>query len=149
MAAAALAEADPYRAATHNKGIMNGITAVALATGNDTRAIEAGAHSHAVNATGGYTSLSHFEKDAAGNLTVSLELPMAVGIVGGATRNHPTARAALRLLDVTRADQLAEIIAATGLAQNVAALRALATEGIQRGHMALHRRSTAATEVVR
>lgn len=145
VAAAALAEADPYRAATHNKGIMNGITAVALATGNDTRAIEAGAHSHAVGASGRYTSLSQFEKDADGRLSVSLELPMAVGIVGGATRNHPTAQAALRLLGVTRAAQLAEIIAATGLAQNVAALRALADEGIQRGHMALHTRSATTT----
>lgn len=149
VAAAALAEADPYRAATHNKGIMNGITAVALATGNDTRAIEAGAHSHAVDARGRYTSLSHFEKDPDGNLTVSLELPMAVGIIGGATRNHPTAQASLRLLEVTKAAQLAEIIAATGLAQNVAALRALATEGIQRGHMALHTRSATTTAATR
>ncbi|HET6563739.1 MAG TPA: hydroxymethylglutaryl-CoA reductase, degradative [Marmoricola sp.] len=143
VAAAALAEADPYRAATHNKGIMNGITAVALATGNDTRAIEAGAHSHAVGAKGHYTSLSHYEKDADGNLTASLELPMAVGIVGGATKTHPVARAALRLLGVDGATQLGETIAAVGLAQNVAALRALATEGIQRGHMALHARSAA------
>lgn len=146
VAAAALAEADPYRAATHNKGIMNGITAVALATGNDTRAIEAGAHSHAATASGGYTSLSHFERDAGGDLVVSLELPMPVGIIGGATKTHPAARAALRLLDVTRAAQLAEIITAVGLAQNVAALRALATEGIQRGHMALHTRSIAVAE---
>ncbi|KRF15507.1 3-hydroxy-3-methylglutaryl-CoA reductase [Nocardioides sp. Soil797] len=142
VAAAALAEADPYRAATHNKGIMNGITAVALATGNDTRAIEAGAHSHAISADGRYTSLSHFEKNADGDLTASMELPMAVGIIGGATRSHPTARAALRLMEVSHAAQVAEIIAATGLAQNVAALRALATEGIQRGHMALHTRRT-------
>lgn len=146
LAAAALAEADPYRAATHNKGIMNGITAVALATGNDTRAIEAGAHSHAVGPDGRYTSLSHYENDAEGNLTVSLELPMAVGIVGGATKTHPVARAALQLLGVEGASQLAEIMAAVGLAQNVAALRALATEGIQRGHMALHARSVALTE---
>lgn len=149
IAAAALAEADPYRAATHNKGIMNGITAVALATGNDTRAIEAGAHSHAVDATGRYTALSHFEKDTDGNLAVSLELPMAVGIVGGATRNHPTAQAAIRLLQVTEAAQLAQIITATGLAQNVAALRALATEGIQRGHMALHSRKNRHSETTR
>lgn len=143
VAAAALAEADPYRAATHNKGIMNGITAVALATGNDTRAIEAGAHSHAVGTDGRYTSLSHFEEDADGNLSVSLELPMAVGIIGGATRTHPSAGAALRLMGITGAARLAEIIASVGLAQNVAALRALATEGIQRGHMTLHRRSIA------
>lgn len=143
VAAAALAEADPYRAATHNKGIMNGITAVALATGNDTRAIEAGAHSHAVGTDGRYTSLSHFEEDADGNLSVSLELPMAIGIIGGATRTHPSAGAALRLMGITGAAQLAEIIASVGLAQNVAALRALATEGIQRGHMTLHRRSVA------
>lgn len=142
VAAAALAEADPYRAATHNKGIMNGITAVALATGNDTRAIEAGAHSHAVGPRGRYTSLSHYEKRADGTLAVSLELPMAVGVVGGATKTHPVAQAALTLLGVSGAAQLAGIIAAVGLAQNVAALRALATEGIQRGHMALHARST-------
>lgn len=145
VAACALAEADPYRAATHNKGIMNGITAVAMATGNDTRAIEAGAHSHAVGADGRYTSLSHFEEDADGNLSVSLELPMAVGIIGGATKTHPSAGAALRLMGITGAAQLAEIIASVGLAQNVAALRALATEGIQRGHMTLHRRSVAST----
>ncbi|WEV78785.1 hydroxymethylglutaryl-CoA reductase, degradative [Janibacter cremeus] len=143
VAAAALAEADPYRAATHNKGIMNGITAVALATGNDTRAIEAGAHSHAVTADGRYTALSHFEEDADGNLSVSLELPMAVGIIGGATKTHPSAGAALALMGITSADQLAHVIVSVGLAQNVAALRALATEGIQRGHMTLHRRSVA------
>lgn len=143
VAAAALAEADPYRAATHNKGIMNGITAVALATGNDTRAIEAGAHSHAVGSDGRYTSLSHFEEGADGDLSVSIELPMAVGIIGGATKTHPSAGAALRLMGITGAAQLAEVIASVGLAQNVAALRALATEGIQRGHMNLHRRSVA------
>ena len=145
VAAAALAQADPYRAATHNKGIMNGITAVALATGNDTRAIEAGAHSHAVGAEGRYTSLSHFESDADGNLTASLEVPMAVGTVGGATKAHPAAQAALRLMGVRNAAELGEIIVAVGLAQNVAALRALATEGIQRGHMALHARKTPPT----
>ncbi|MBC7592650.1 MAG: hydroxymethylglutaryl-CoA reductase, degradative [Kineosporiaceae bacterium] len=145
VAAAALAHADPYRAATHNKGIMNGITAVALATGNDTRAIEAGAHSHAVGSDGRYTSLSHFEADADGNLTASLELPMAVGTVGGATMAHPAAQAALRLMGVRGAAELGEIIVAVGLAQNVAALRALATEGIQRGHMALHVRKTLST----
>ncbi len=143
VAAAALAEADPYRAATHNKGIMNGITAVALATGNDTRAIEAGAHSHAVGPDGRYTALSHFEEDGDGDLAVSLELPMAVGIIGGATKTHPSAGAALRLMGITGAADLAEVITSVGLAQNVAALRALATEGIQRGHMTLHRRSVA------
>lgn len=145
IACGALAEADPYRAATHNKGIMNGITAVALATGNDTRAIEAGAHSHAVSALGRYTSLSRFEADADGNLSVSLEVPMAVGTVGGATKVHPVAQASLRILGTNDASSLAEIIVAAGLAQNVAALRALATEGIQRGHMALHARNIART----
>ena len=140
---AALAEADPYRAATHNKGIMNGITAVVLATGNDTRAVEAGAHSHAISPDGLYTSLSHFEADAGGNLVGSLEVPMPVGLVGGATRSHPVARAALSILGVETADQLARIIVAVGLAQNLAAVRALATEGIQRGHMSLHARSVA------
>ncbi|WP_084342877.1 hydroxymethylglutaryl-CoA reductase, degradative [Janibacter corallicola] len=146
VAAGALAEADPYRAATHNKGIMNGITAVALATGNDTRAIEAGAHSHAVGPDGRYGSLSHFEETADGDLAVSLELPMAVGIIGGATKTHPSAGAALQLMGITDAAQLAEVITSVGLAQNVAALRALATEGIQRGHMTLHRRSVASAQ---
>lgn len=141
--AAAFAEADPYRAATHNKGIMNGVVAVVLATGNDTRAVEAGAHSHAVNAHGMYSSLSHFERDADGNLIGALELPMAVGLVGGATKVHPTAQANVKLLGVQTAGQLAEIIAAVGLAQNAAALRALATEGVQQGHMALHARNIA------
>ena len=143
--AAALAEADPYRAATHNKGIMNGISAVVLATGNDTRAVEAGAHSHAVYPTGRYTSLSRFERDADGNVVATLELPMPVGLVGGATKVHPVARAAIELLGVRTATELAEIITATGLAQNVAAVRALATEGIQRGHMSLHARNIAST----
>lgn len=138
----AFAAADPYRAATHNKGIMNGITAVVLATGNDTRAVEAGAHSHAA-ATGRYTSLSHYEKDSAGNLIGTMELPLAVGLVGGATKTHPVAQAAVKLLGVTRAQELAEIIAAVGLAQNTGALRALAAEGIQRGHMSLHARNIA------
>jgi hydroxymethylglutaryl-CoA reductase len=142
IAAWAFAVADPYRAATHNKGIMNGIDAVVIATGNDWRAIEAGAHAYAAR-TGSYTSLSTWEKDAAGNLVGELELPLAVGIVGGATRVHPTAQAALKLLGVQNASQLAEIIAAVGLAQNLAALRALATEGIQRGHMSLHARQVA------
>ncbi|MEU9791187.1 hydroxymethylglutaryl-CoA reductase, degradative [Streptomyces sparsogenes] len=143
--AAALAEADPYRAATHNKGIMNGVTAVVLATGNDTRAVEAGAHSHAVGRYGRYTSLSHFEKDSDGNLVGALELPMAVGLVGGATKVHPVAQAAVALLGVTTARQLGEVITAVGLAQNLAAVRALATEGIQRGHMSLHARNVAVT----
>ncbi|WP_320783439.1 hydroxymethylglutaryl-CoA reductase, degradative [Streptomyces sp. CRN 30] len=143
--AAALAEADPYRAATHNKGIMNGISAVVLATGNDTRAVEAGAHSHAVSPAGLYTSLSRFEKDADGNIVGTLELPMPVGLVGGATRLHPVAQAAVALLGVDTATELAEIIVAVGLAQNFGAVRALATEGIQRGHMSLHARNVALT----
>ncbi|MFD0310035.1 hydroxymethylglutaryl-CoA reductase, degradative [Streptomyces sp. NPDC127119] len=143
--AAALAEADPYRAATHNKGIMNGISAVVLATGNDTRAVEAGAHSHAISPTGRYTSMSRFEKDADGNVVGTLELPMPVGLVGGATKLHPVAQASIALLGVTTATELAEIIVAVGLAQNFGAVRALATEGIQRGHMSLHARNVALT----
>jgi hydroxymethylglutaryl-CoA reductase len=142
IAAWAFAAADPYRAATHNKGIMNGVDAVVLATANDWRAIEAGAHAYAAR-SGRYTSLSTWGKDADGNLVGTLELPLAVGIVGGATRVHPTARAALRLLGVKTASELAEIIASVGLAQNLAALRALASEGIQRGHMTLHARQVA------
>ena len=138
----AFAAADPYRAATHNKGIMNGIDAVALATGNDWRAIEAGAHAYA-SRSGRYTSLSSWGKDADGNLVGSLELPMAAGTVGGATRVHPAARAALKLMGVNSAAQLAEVLVAVGLAQNLAALRALASEGIQRGHMNLHARQVA------
>jgi len=140
--AAAFAAADPYRAATHNKGIMNGIDAVVVATGNDWRASEAGAHAYAAR-SGRYTSLSTWESDAAGNLVGTLELPLAVGIVGGATKVHPTARVALKVLGVKTARELAEVMAAVGLAQNLAALRALATEGIQRGHMALHARQMA------
>ncbi len=138
----AMAAADPYRAATHNKGIMNGVDAVVIATGNDWRAIEAGAHAYAAR-SGCYTSLSTWQLDADGNLAGTLELPMAVGIVGGATRVHPAAKAALKLLGVQTARELAEIIAAVGLAQNLAALRALASEGIQRGHMKLHARQVA------
>ena len=138
----AFAASDPYRAATHNKGIMNGVDAVVIATGNDWRAIEAGAHAYAAR-SGRYTSLSTWGKDEDGNLTGSLEMPMAVGIVGGATRVHPAARAALKLMQVTSAAQLAEIIVSVGLAQNLAALRALSTEGIQRGHMTLHARQVA------
>jgi hydroxymethylglutaryl-CoA reductase len=142
LAAWAFAAVDPYRAATHNKGIMNGVDAVVIATGNDWRAIEAGAHAYAAR-NGRYTSLSEWGIDSAGNLVGSLEMPMAVGIVGGATRVHPTARAALKLMAVASAAQLAEIIVSVGLAQNLAALRALATEGIQRGHMSLHARQVA------
>jgi len=138
----AFAAADPYRAATHNKGIMNGVDAVVIATGNDWRAIEAGAHAYAAQ-NGGYTSLSTWGKDADGNLVGNLEMPMAVGIVGGATKVHPTARVALKLMQVQTAAQLAEIIVSVGLAQNLAAIRALATEGIQRGHMGLHARQVA------
>ncbi|WP_298041191.1 hydroxymethylglutaryl-CoA reductase, degradative [uncultured Microbacterium sp.] len=139
---AALAYDDPYRAATHNKGIMNGISAVVLATGNDTRAVEAGAHSYAAR-DGQYRALSRFEKNADGDLVATLELPMAVGLVGGATKSHPAARAAVALTEVTTANELAQIVVAVGLAQNVAAVRALAAEGIQRGHMGLHARNVA------
>ncbi|MGW6333085.1 hydroxymethylglutaryl-CoA reductase, degradative [Nocardia rhamnosiphila] len=143
--ASAFAEADPYRAATHNKGIMNGITAAVLATGNDTRAVEAGCHSHAVAPDGRYTALSHFERTPDGHLAGTLETPMAVGLVGGATKVHPVARAAVRILGVETATELAEIIVAVGLAQNLGACRALAAEGIQRGHMSLHARTVAVT----
>lgn len=138
----AFAAADPYRAATHNKGIMNGVDAVVLATANDWRAVEAGAHAYAAR-SGRYTSLSTWGKDADGNLAGTLEMPLAVGTVGGATRVHPAARAALKLMGVQSAGELAEIIVSVGLAQNLAALRALATEGIQRGHMTLHARQVA------
>jgi len=138
----AFAAADPYRAATHNKGILNGIDGAALATGQDWRAIEAGAHAYAAR-SGRYTSLSTWSRDGEGNLTGRLEMPLAVGTVGGATRTHPTARVALKLLGVQTAQELAEVLAAVGLAQNLAALRALATEGIQKGHMALHARQVA------
>ena len=162
----AFAVADPYRAATHNKGILNGIDAVALATGNDWRAIEAGAHAYAAR-SGRYSALTEWrEIDGAAGLPETselrrmaaqaeelpgegpflygrLELPLAVGIVGGATRAHPTAQVALKILGVQSARELAEVMAAVGLAQNFAAIRALATEGIQRGHMALHARQVA------
>lgn len=140
--AGVFAEVDPYRAATHNKGIMNGIDPVVIATGNDWRAIEAGAHAYAAR-NGTYTSLTHWTQDADGNLRGSIELPLSVGIVGGATRVHPTAQVALKILGIESAQQLAEIIAAVGLAQNLAAMRALATEGIQRGHMSLHAKQLA------
>jgi hydroxymethylglutaryl-CoA reductase len=140
----AFAAVDPYRAATHNKGIMNGIDPVVVATGNDWRAIEAGAHAYAAR-TGRYTSLTAWEKDGSGALVGSIEMPMAMGLVGGATKTHPLARVALKILGVRSAQELAEIAVAVGLAQNLGALRALATEGIQRGHMALHARNIALT----
>ena len=138
----AFAAADPYRCATHNKGIMNGVTAVVLATGNDTRAIEAGAHAYAAR-SGHYTSLTSWEKDANGDLVGTLEMPMAVGLVGGATASNPVAKIAVKILGVKTARELAEVIVSVGLAQNLAALRALAAEGIQRGHMNLHARNVA------
>lgn len=140
--ACALAIVDPYRAATHNKGIMNGIDPVVLATGNDWRAVEAGAHAYAAR-SGPYTSLTRWELDADGGLCGTLELPMALGIVGGATKTHPAAQASLALMGVTSARELAEVVTCVGLAQNMAALRALATDGIQKGHMALHARNIA------
>ncbi|HKM51204.1 MAG TPA: hydroxymethylglutaryl-CoA reductase, degradative [Candidatus Bathyarchaeia archaeon] len=138
----AFAASDPFRCATHNKGIMNGVTAVVLATGNDTRAIEAGAHAYAAR-SGHYTSLSTWEKTPSGDLVGTLEMPMAVGIVGGATASNPIAKLAVKILGVKTARELGEIICATGLAQNLAALRALSAEGIQRGHMGLHARNIA------
>ena len=142
LAASWFAEADPYRAATHNKGIMNGVSAVALVTGNDTRALEAGAHAYA-SRSGRYTSLSRWETDGTGNLVGSLEMPMAVGLIGGATRVHPIAKIALKILGVNKAEDLARVIAAVGLVQNYGALKALATTGIQKGHMALHSKNVA------
>ncbi len=142
LEAYAFAAADPYRAATHNKGIMNGVDPVVIVTGNDWRAVEAGAHAYAARG-GRYTSLSTWGRDAAGCLVGTLEMPLAVGIVGGATKVHPTAQAALKVMGATSARELAEIIVSVGLAQNLAALRALATEGIQRGHMSLHARQVA------
>ena len=136
------AAADPYRAATHNKGIMNGISAVVLATGNDTRAVEAGAHAYAAR-SGRYTSLTTWEMSADGALTGTIEVPMPVGLVGGATKVHPTAQACLKILGVATAAELACIIAAVGLAQNFGAMKALATVGIQQGHMALHAHNVA------
>ena len=138
------AKADPYRCATHNKGVMNGIDAVVIATGNDWRAVEAGVHSYA-SITGKYQPITHWEKNEDGDLVGTIEVPMAVGLVGGATKVHPTARANVKILGVKTASELARVIAVVGLAQNFAALRALATEGIQRGHMELHARNVAAT----
>jgi len=142
LEAFAFAAADPHRAATHNKGILNGVDAVVVATGNDWRAVEAGAHAYAAR-SGEYTSLSTWTRDGEGNLAGSLEMPLAVGIVGGSTRVHPVARAALKILGVRSACELAEVIVSVGLAQNLAAMRALATEGIQQGHMRLHARQVA------
>ncbi|MGB9729900.1 MAG: hydroxymethylglutaryl-CoA reductase, degradative [Thermoprotei archaeon] len=138
----AFAAADPYRAATHNKGIMNGIIAVALATAQDHRALEAGAHAYAAR-HGHYTSLTTWEKNEDGDLVGTLEMPMAVGLVGGAVKTHPIARIALKILGVKTATELGEVMAAVGLIQNLAALKALVTEGIQRGHMKLHARNIA------
>jgi hydroxymethylglutaryl-CoA reductase len=136
------AAADPYRAATHNKGIMNGIDPIVLATGNDWRAVEAGAHSYAA-ISGTYKPLTKYYKDHNGDLVGEIELPMAVGLVGGATKTHPIAKIAVKILGVKTAKELAEIIASVGLAQNFAALRAISTEGIQRGHMKLHSKNIA------
>ena len=140
--ACALALVDPYRAATHNKGIMNGIDPVVVATGNDWRAVEAGAHAFAA-ISGRYTSLTNWKVTNKKQLVGTIELPMSLGLVGGATKTHPAAQVALKLLNVESASELAMVVAAVGLAQNMAALRALATEGIQKGHMALHARNIA------
>jgi hydroxymethylglutaryl-CoA reductase len=142
--ASAFAAADPYRAATHNKGALNGIIAVVLATGNDHRAIEAGAHAYAA-LNGPYTSISKWTKNANGDLEGSIELPMAVGLIGGAVKTHPIARIAMKILNVKSANEFGEVLAAVGLAQNLGALRALSSEGIQRGHMSLHARNIAVT----
>jgi len=138
----AFAAADPYRCATHNKGVMNGVVAVCLATGNDTRAIEAGAHAYAAR-TGHYSPLTSWSQDENGDLEGFIEIPAAVGIVGGITAVHPAAKISLKILGVKTAKELGEVMAAVGLAQNLAALRALAAEGIQRGHMSLHARNIA------
>jgi len=143
MQAYAFAEGDIFRCVTHNKGIMNGITAVALATGNDTRAIEAGAHAYAFYKNNAYKPLTNYEIDKNGDLLGSIELPIAAGIIGGATRTHPAARTCLKILGVSSAKELAMVMASVGLAQNFAALRALSTVGIQRGHMGLHARNIA------
>jgi len=136
------AASDPYRAVTHNKGIMNGIDPIVIATGNDWRAVEAGAHAYAAK-DGQYGSMTTWSVDERGNLVGELELPMSVGIVGGATRVHPMAKLALKILDIASASELAQVIVAVGLAQNLGALKALVTDGIQKGHMTLHSRSVA------
>jgi len=143
LKAYAFARSDPFRCATHNKGIMNGIDAVLIATGQDFRAVEAGAHSYAATRNGGYQPLTHYERTPEGDLHGTIELPLAVGLVGGATRTHPIARLCVKILGVKTARELAEIIASVGLAQNLAALRALSQEGIQAGHMKLHSRNVA------
>jgi len=139
-----LAENDQYRAVTHNKGIMNGITSVLLATGNDTRAVEAGVHAFAVK-EGKYKSLTHYEKNEEGNLVGFLEIPLSVGILGGAISANPAYKTALKILSIDGIEEFSNVIAAVGLAQNLAALRALVTEGIQKGHMSLHARNIAMT----
>ena len=139
----AFAAADPYRCATHNKGVMNGVTAVCLATGNDTRAIEAGAHAYCAR-NGGYSPLTVWKKNKNGDLEGSIEIPIAAGTIGGVTAVHPIAKVSLKILGVKSARELGEIMASVGLAQNLAALRALAAEGIQQGHMSLHARNIAA-----
>ncbi|AVQ97718.1 hydroxymethylglutaryl-CoA reductase, degradative [Oceanobacillus sp. M65] len=136
------AASDPYRAVTHNKGIMNGIDPIVIATGNDWRAVEAGAHAYAAR-TGQYSSMTTWSTDSEGNLVGELELPMSVGTVGGAIRVHPIAKVAQDILNVESAQELAQVIVAVGLAQNLGALKALVTDGIQKGHMALHSRSVA------
>ncbi len=138
----AFAAADPYRCATHNKGVMNGVTAVCLATGNDTRAVEAGAHAYCAR-NGHYSPLTVWEKDKNGDLKGNIEIPIAAGTIGGITSIHPIAKISLKILGVRSARELGEVMAAVGLAQNLAALRALAAEGIQRGHMSLHARNIA------
>jgi hydroxymethylglutaryl-CoA reductase len=143
IAAYAFAEADPFRAATSNKGIMNGMDPVVVATGNDWRGMEAAAHSYMYYKYGKYTSMTRWEKDADGNLCGSIEIPIMVGLVGGATKIHPAAQTAIKILGVKTAEELSRIIAAVGLAQNFAAMRALATDGIQKGHMKLHARNIA------
>ncbi|MEM2839411.1 MAG: 3-hydroxy-3-methylglutaryl-CoA reductase, partial [Thermoplasmata archaeon] len=138
------ADADAYRCATHNKGVMNGIIAVALATGNDTRALEAGAHSYA-SIHGSYKPLTQWRKDEKGNLVGTIEIPLAVGLIGGATKSHPIARVNLKILGVSSSTEFAMVLASVGLAQNLAAMRALAAEGIQKGHMRLHAKNIAAS----
>lgn len=142
MSAYQLSCLDPYRAATHNKGIMNGISAVVLATGNDTRAVEAGAHAYAAR-NGKYETLTRWESTENGSVVGTIEMPLAVGLVGGATQSHPTAQLALKLIQANSSKDLAGMIAAVGLAQNFAALKALADDGIQKGHMKLHARNMA------
>ncbi|MFB4474315.1 hydroxymethylglutaryl-CoA reductase, degradative [Oceanobacillus caeni] len=142
MDAYELAMIDPYRAATHNKGIMNGISSVVLASGNDTRAVEAGAHAYA-SRLGTYRSLTHWEKGENHSIIGTIELPLAVGLIGGATTSHPVAKLATKIMQVETAEELASNIASVGLAQNFAALRVLASEGIQQGHMRLHARNLA------